>query len=110
MRFGTLTGLVSAVCADKFLDINKEIVNFSSKTWTDMHKITHRVGEGLCQPYVGFLFWDLKPLDAKRSIDMYYDSGFGDHAFGVKLCELEFPSSELAHYTADGTKYINNNK
>ena len=43
MKFATLTGLVSLVCADKFLEIQKEVINFSAasekKAWTDLHKI-----------------------------------------------------------------------
>lgn len=47
MKFATLAGLVSATSGNKFLEINEEVMNFSStsitntKAWKALHKIDH---------------------------------------------------------------------
>ena len=31
--------------------------------------ITNKVGEMQCQPHEGYIFWDLKPIDANKDVD-----------------------------------------
>lgn len=55
--------------------------------------------------------WNLKPLDPPKSIDIITGSGFGDkNGFGMKLCETEFPSSDIKEHTLDDIKYTNQEK
>lgn len=57
---------------------------------------------------VDLMIWDLKPLDANHAIDIIYDKTvFKNSAFGIKLCEREFESTEFKDHTIDGTKYTN---
>jgi hypothetical protein len=57
MKFAALTGLLSAVVADEkfLLDLNKEVINFSSSSTSDVWNaekakatIKTRLGEGFC--------------------------------------------------------------
>ena len=73
MKFAALTGLLSAAVADEkfLLDLNKEVINFSSSSssdvWTDAKAkalIKNRLGEGICQQIIDYNVWDLKPLDS----------------------------------------------
>jgi hypothetical protein len=57
MKFAALTGLLSAVVADEkfLLDLNKEVINFSSSSTSDVWDaekakatIKTRLGEGFC--------------------------------------------------------------
>jgi len=40
----------------------------TTKEWTK-YAITSKVGEMQCQPHEGYIVWDLKPLDAHKSVD-----------------------------------------
>lgn len=72
--------------------------------------ITNKVGEMQCQPHEGYIFWDLKPIDANKDVDYIgkWAPEFNKHTFAVELCESSFiPSAkEMISYTlpsADGS-------
>lgn len=56
--------------------------------------MAQKVGDGMCQPHEGLVFWDLKPLDASASTD-FKKVGDSNNYFAFKLCETKFKSSEL---------------
>ena len=51
--------------------------------------ITNKVGEMQCQPHEGYIFWDLKPIDAHKDVDYIgkWADEFKGHTFAVELCE-----------------------
>ena len=73
--------------------------------------ITNKVGEMQCQPHEGYIFWDLKPIDANKDVDYIgkWADEFKGHSFAVELCEESFTpnSGNMLNYdvisSADGT-------
>lgn len=65
------------------------------------------VGGGLCQPSEGLVVWDLKGLDAKKSVDYIGASqaGFSDNTFGVELCESSFDYTKMPNYKVGESEF-----
>jgi hypothetical protein len=71
------------------LDAVKTAPAFSTtKEWTK-YDTGSKVGEALCQPHEGVIFWDLKQLDQSHDVDYIGtgEKGFGGSTFGVEMCE-----------------------
>ena len=43
--------------------------DYSTTAEWKKYAITSKVGEMQCQPHEGYIVWDLKPLDAHKSVD-----------------------------------------
>ena len=77
MKFA-LSALLGAATASNFLqEAIIELDDAKAATPVDYTKtdawknyaITNKVGEMICQPHEGVIFWDLKPMDASKSVD-----------------------------------------
>ena len=77
----------------------------TTKPW-EKYAIQNKVGEGICQPHEGAIFWDLKHLDAHKSVEYIGagQTGFDGHTFAVEICENSFDASTLPVQTVGETK------
>ena len=77
------------------------------KAW-DKYAIKNKVGEGFCQPHVGYVFWDLKQMDEHAGIEYIGTGavGFDGNAFAVELCEAGFDASKMKPYKNSADKTL----
>ena len=112
MKFANIA-LISAASANFLqetileLDAVAATTDFTTtKAWKP-YTIHNKVGEGVCQPHEGAIFWDLKQLDAHKSVEYIGagQSGFEGHTFAVEICEGSFEASTLPVQTVGETKF-----
>ena len=95
MKFANiaLLGCASAnFLQDSILELDAAAAPVTDWTTTANWKkyaITNKVGEMQCQPHEGYIFWDLKPIDAQKDVDYIgkWADEFKGHTFAVELCE-----------------------
>ena len=82
------------------LDAQATPTDWSTKPEWKKYAITNKVGELICQPHEGYIFWDLKPMDAHKSVDYIgvNQEAFGGSTFAVELCEPAFETKTMPAY------------